>query len=93
MRADEDVDAAVLDLLEDELLLLRRAEAGDHLDVDGKLAKAIFEGLEMLKGEDGGGREDRDLTAVLHGFESGAHGDFGLAVADVAHEQPIHGQG
>ena len=49
VRADEDVDAAVLDLLEDELLLFGRAEAGDHFDVDGELAEAAFEGLEMLE--------------------------------------------
>ena len=45
----------------------------------------------MLEGEDGGGREDGDLLAVLHGFEGGAHGDFGFAVADVAAEQAVHG--
>ena len=45
----------------------------------------------MLEGEDGGGREDGDLLAVLYGLEGGAHGDLGLAVADIAAEQAVHG--
>ena len=38
--ADEDVDLAGLDFLDDDLLLLRRAEARDHLDGDGELREA-----------------------------------------------------
>ena len=37
------------------------------------------------------GRQDGDLLAILHRLEGGAHGDFGLAVADVAAEQAVHG--
>ena len=33
------------------------------------------------------------MFAVLHGFEGGAHGDFGFAVADVAAEEAVHGLG
>ena len=53
----------------------------------------MLEGFEVLEGQDGGGREDGDLFAVGDGFERGAHGDFGLAVADVAAEQAVHGRG
>ncbi len=74
-------------------LLLGGAEAGDHLDVDGELREAALEGFEVLEAEDGGGREDGDLLAVLHGFERGAHGHFGFAVAHVAAEQAVHGRG
>ncbi len=74
-------------------LLFGGAEAGDHLDVDGEVGEAALEGLVVLEGEDGGGGEDGDLLAVLHGFEGGAHGDFGFAVADVAAEQAVHGLG
>ncbi len=49
MGADEDVDAAALDLFEDRLLLFGRAEAGDHFDLDGELFEALFEGLEVLE--------------------------------------------
>ena len=78
---------------EDELFLFGGAEAGDHLDVDGEVGEAAFEGFEVLEGEDGGGGEDGDLFGVLHGFEGGAHGDFGFAVADVAAEEAVHGLG
>ena len=89
--ADEDVDLAGGGLLQDRASLLRGAEAGDHLDVDGKLREAAREALVVLEGEDGGGGEDGDLLAVLHGLECGAHGDLGLAVAHVAAEQAVHG--
>ena len=37
------------------------------------------------------GRQHRDLLVVADGFECRAHGDFRLAVADVAAEQAVHG--
>ena len=61
--------------------------------LNGKCGEAPLEGLEVLEGEHGGGREDGDLLVVADGLESGAHGDFGFAVADVAAEQAIHGRG
>ena len=72
---------------------LRRAEARDHFDGDGELREAALEGFEVLEGENRGGRKHGDLLAVLHGLEGGAHGHFGLAVADIAAEQAIHGRG
>ncbi len=93
MGADEDVDLALLGFFEDELLFLRGAEAGDHLDVDGEVGEAALEGLVVLEAEDGGRGEDCDLLSVLHGFEGGAHGDFGFAVADIAAEEAVHGLG
>src|SRR5580658_1000381 len=93
MGADEDIDAAAGDALDDVFLFFRRAEAGDHFDVDGELGKALLEGFEMLETENGGGREHRDLLAVLHGLEGGAHGDFSFSVANIAAEQAIHGRG
>ena len=44
----------------------------------------------MLKRQHGRRREERDLLAVHHRLERGAHRDFGLAVADVAAQQAIH---
>ena len=76
---------------ENFLLLLGGAEARDHLDVDGKFGEAALEAFEVLEAEHGGGREHGDLLAILHGLEGGAHGDLGLAVADVAAEQAVHG--
>ena len=44
----------------------------------------------VLRGEDGRRDEDRDLLAVLGRLERGAQRDLGLAVADVADDQPVH---
>jgi hypothetical protein len=44
----------------------------------------------MLLGQQRGRAQDRDLLAVGHGDEGGAHGDLGLAEADVAADQAIH---
>ena len=47
----------------------------------------------MLKGEHRRRRKERDLLAVHHGLERRAHGDLGLAVPDVAAQQPVHRRG
>ena len=80
MGADQDVDFAGFHLLQNFFLLLRRAEAADHFDGDRKRREALLESFVVLEGEDGGGREHGDLLVVADGLESGAHGDFGLAV-------------
>ena len=70
--------------------LLRRAEARHHLDVDREAGETLAEGLQVLVGEDGRRRQHRHLVAAVHRLEGGAHGDLGLAVADVAAEQAVH---
>ena len=67
-----------------------RAEAADHLDADRKAGESLAQRLLVLKREHGRRREERDLLAVHHRLEGGAHRDLGLAVADVAAEQAIH---
>ncbi len=59
--------------------------------VTGNGGEALLESFVVLEGEDGGGREHRDLLVVADRLESRAHGDFCLAVADVAAEQAVHG--
>ncbi len=44
----------------------------------------------MLLGQQRGRAQHRDLLAVGHGDEGGAHGDLGLAEADVAADQAVH---
>ena len=44
----------------------------------------------MLLRQHGRRHEHGDLFAVHHGLERGANGDFGLAEADVAADQPVH---
>ena len=44
----------------------------------------------MLGDEQRRRHQHRDLLALLHRLERRAHGDLGLAVADVAADQPVH---
>ena len=78
------------EVLEDGLLLGLRAEPADHVDAHGKRREALAQRLLVLERQDRRRREDRDLLAVHHRLERGAHGDFGLAVADIAAQQAIH---
>ena len=54
-------------------------------------AHPLREGGVVLGDEQGRGHQHGDLLAVLHRLERRAHGDLGLAVADVAADQPVHG--
>jgi hypothetical protein len=75
----------------DLFLLLRVAEAADHFDRHGERAEALLESFIVLEGQDRGGSEHGDLFVVADCLEGRAHGDFCLAVADVAAEQAVHG--
>ena len=91
VRADEDVDFAGFGFLQNFFLLFRVAEAADHFDGDGERSEALLESFVVLEGEDGGGSEHGDLLVVADGLECCAHGDFCLAIADVAAQQAVHG--
>src|SRR4051794_24826788 len=88
--ADEDVDAAVVELRDRLALLLGRAEAADVLDHERVVLQALRERAEVLLGEDRRRREDEHLLAVVGGLERGPERDLGLAVADVAADEPVH---
>jgi hypothetical protein len=87
---DQDVDRAVGQTFEHLLLLLRRAEPRQALDLDRPVGEAVGEVLEMLLGEQGGRHQHGDLPSALHGHEGRPHGDLGLAEADIAADHPIH---
>ena len=93
MRADEHVDRALGKRLERALLLRRRAEAAEHLDLKAKRGKALKERLVVLLGQNSRGAEHHDLTAGVHAFKRRAQGDLGLAKAHVAAQQAVHGLG
>ena len=57
---------------------------------NGKLGHPLAEAVEVLLGEDRRRHEHGHLVAVVDRLERGPHGDFGLAEADVAAEQPVH---
>ena len=88
--ADQDVDLAGLEVLQHRFHLGRRAQAGDALDPKGEVGEALAEGAEVLLGEDRGRHQDHHLLAVGRRLDRRAQGDLGLAVADVAADQPVH---
>src|SRR5215467_11137697 len=91
MRADGDIDFAFGYVGDGLLQLLWGTKAAQHFNAYGEGLEATLERLEVLEGEDGGGREHGDLFAVTQGFEGGAHDYFSFAKADIAAEQAIHG--
>ena len=93
MGADQHIDLAVFAVLENLLLLTGVAEAAHHLDARRGVAHALGKGLVVLLGEDGGRHQHRRLFVVADRLEGRAHRDLGLAVADVAADQAVHGVG
>ena len=57
---------------------------------DREAGVAGGEGVGVLGDQQRGRHQHRDLLAVLHRLERGAHRDLGLAVADIARDQPVH---
>ncbi len=90
VRADDDVDLAGGQALDDRLGVQAVGEPGQALHGHREGVHALGERVEVLLGEQRGRHQHGDLLAVLHGLERGAHGDLGLAVADVAADDPVH---
>ncbi len=90
MGADQDVDAPLREALDRGLLLGGGAEARDVLERERVVGEALGEGAVVLLGEDRRRHEHQHLLAVAGRLEGGAQRDLGLAVADVAADQPVH---
>ncbi len=90
VRPDEHVDLSLLEVREDALLVGAAAEARHHLDPHGEVAIPLAERVPVLLGEDRRRAEDERLPVVQRDRERGAHGDLGLAEADVAADEPVH---
>jgi hypothetical protein len=90
VRPDDDVDAARRQIAGDRTCLCRRQEARQHLDAHGIPLEAAAEGVEVLLRQHRRRHQHGDLFAVHHRGERGAHGDLGLAVPDVATDEPVH---
>ena len=93
MRADDDVHLAGGEIGEGLLLFRLGAEPADHVDLDREAGEALLQRLLVLEGQHGRRREERDLLGIHHRLERRAHGDLGLAVADVAAQQAVHRRG
>src|SRR2546428_30867 len=72
-------------------MVRRRASGGgSHPHLHGVGGRPLEEAVVMLLRQDGGGHQSGDLLAVHHRLERRAERDLGLAVADVARDQPVH---
>src|SRR5262249_54034862 len=88
--ADNDVDAALAQALDDAFLFAGRAKTADALDDKRIVSHALREGAKVLFGEHSGRHQHRDLPAIIDDLEGGADGQFSLAVTDIAADEPIH---
>ena len=70
--------------------LLVGLEPRQRRDVHREGGEPLGERRVVLLHEQRRRHQDGDLLAVLHRLERGPHGDLGLAVADVAADQPVH---
>ena len=93
MRTDEHINRALGKCLECALLLRRRTEATEHLDLKTKRGKAFKECLVVLLGQNGRGAEHHDLATGIHALKRRTQGDLGFAKAHVAAQQAVHGLG
>ena len=93
VRADQDVDLAVLEVREHLLDFSRGPEPRDHLDANREVAVALAERVPMLLGENRRRREHQRLPAVDGNRKRGADRDLGLAEADVAAHEAVHRPG
>ena len=72
---------------------LALAAAGEPGDAHAQRRQPLHQLLEMLLGQDLGGRHQRTLPAGVDGQRRGQRRDHGLARTDVALQQPVHGLG
>ena len=91
--ADHDVDGAVGQALDDGLGLLVGLEPAEPLDPEREAGHPLLERRQVLGHQQRGRHQHGDLLAVLDRLERRAHRDLGLAVADVAADQPVHRHG
>ena len=90
MGADQDVDAAILERVEDALPLLAALAPGEERDDDARGLGDGGDGLEVLPRKNLRRRHQRRLRA---GLDRGCHGeqrDDGLAAADIALQEADH---
>ena len=92
MGAHHQVDGAAPQPGQDALLLRRRHQPRQHGQAQREGGQAALEVAEVLQGQDGGRAEEGHLAAVGHGAQGGAQRHLGLAEADVAADQAVHGE-
>ena len=91
--ADDDVGLPALELAHDQVLVAISPKPREHLYRHRVRFEALAEGVVVLLGEDGRRDKHGDLLAAHDGLERGSERDLGLAVADIAAHEPVHGGG
>ena len=87
---DDEVDGPVGQAGDRPVLLGRRNEPGEETDRERERPEALAERRVVLGREHGRRHEHGHLLAVLDRLERAAQGDLGLAVANVANDEPVH---
>ena len=90
VRADDDIDRAFADALDDLALTILRREAAEHLHRHRELTHALADVFPVLAGQNSRGHQNGHLAATHHRFERGTNRDLGLAKADIGAQQTIH---
>ena len=93
MGADDDVQAARLQVFECLFLLPGVAEARQELDAHRECNEALLEGVVMLERQNRGGSKHSHLLGIHDGLESRPHGHLCLSVSHVSAEEAVHGAG
>jgi len=88
---DDDVHGPFGQPVQNLLLLGGGLEPAEGGHLDGKPLKPFGERLEMLLCKDCGGNQQGHLLVVHDSPKSRPQSHFGLAVAHVAADQPVHG--
>ncbi len=90
MRADQNIDHTLLQLLKDFFLLLFTAKPREHFHGKRKFLKAFFEAVIMLTGQQCRGYQHNGLFAFSCTFKDRARRHFRFAVTDITAQQTIH---
>ncbi len=90
MGADDDVDLAGLEALDDGLLFGSGAKARKVFDTHRPVCEAVGECLGMLLRKERRRNEHRGLAAAGDRGEAGAQRDLGLAESHVAADDAVH---
>ena len=68
----------------------RCAKPAEQFDAYWISTHAFNKNVKMLLSQNRGWNQDSHLLSASDGLESCAHGDFGLAVADITTDYPVH---
>ena len=91
MGPDHDIDVALLEAFLGRVELLAGDKARGLRDADGKAAEPLGERIVVLARQKRGRHDDSHLLAREHGHQARAERHLGLAEADIAADQTVHG--